>query len=322
MGPMAATDEALPRSAPGAVTAAGAALALVVLVEAVADVLGGGGAFFDDWVHDFALAAAAALCLARGFSRARMHAAWMWLGAGLAAWAAGSIAWSVLYAGDADPPYPSIADALWLAWYPLTAVGIALLIRTRVPRFELHRWMDGLAVMLIVLTLGAGLFLQPVADDTHRSVAATVVDFSYPILDMLVIGAILGVYGLLGWKPGRAWLLLGAGCMVMGLADATFAVQEARSSLVDDDYDFVWTAGALAVALAAWTPAGPPAHHQDVYGWRAIALPVAAQLLAGGIQVLGLFVELGPSERVVTLAVLAIATAQIVITRPVRPGTG
>jgi hypothetical protein len=297
------------------------ALALLVLAEATADVLGKGGALFDDWIHCVVLVAAAVLCIARGASESRMRGAWLWLGAGLGCWAAGSVAWSVLYASDANPPYPSVADALWLAWYPLTAVGIALLIRTHVPRFELHRWMDGLAVMLIVITLGAGLFLQPVADDTGRTVAATIVDFSYPILDMLLVGAILGVYGLLGWKPGRTWLLLGAGCAVMGLADAAFAVQDARSAVVDDDYDFVWTAGAVAIAVAAWTTGAPPSEHHEVYGWRAVALPLAAQVLAAGIQVLGLFVELGPSERIVTLAVLAIATAQIVITRPRPPAS-
>jgi hypothetical protein len=296
-------------------------LGLLVAAEAAVDVLGHGGVLFDDWVHDGVLVAAAALCLARGATHTTHRSAWLWLGGGLACWAAGSVLWSVLFAHSADPPYPSVADAGWLAWYPLTAVGIALLIRDRVPRFELHRWMDGVAVMLIVLTLGAGLFIQPVADDSGRSLAATMIDFSYPILDMLLIGAILGVFGLLGWKPGRIWLLLGAGCVVMGLADATFAVQDARSAVVDDDYDFVWTAGALAIAFAAWTSGAPPEHH-EVYGWRAIALPLAAQLLAAGIQVLGLFVDLGPSERVVTLAVLAIATAQIVITRPVRPTPG
>ena len=54
-------------------------------------------------------------------------------------------------------PYPSFADVLWLLWYPLVALGIALLIRFSVPCFELHRWLDGLGVTL--LTLAAGFVL-------------------------------------------------------------------------------------------------------------------------------------------------------------------
>ena len=51
-------------------------------------------------------------------------------------------------------------------------------------------------------------------------------------------------------------------------------------------------------------------------GWPAIALPLAAQVLAVGIQAYGYFHELPKSERVLTIAVLLIAIVQIVITRP------
>ena len=51
-------------------------------------------------------------------------------------------------------------------------------------------------------------------------------------------------------------------------------------------------------------------------GWRAIALPVLAQLLALGIQVYGLFHHVPLGERVITIVVLAIAIVQIIATRP------
>ena len=44
---------------------------------------------------------------------------------------------------------------------------------------------------------------------------------------------------------------------------------------------------------------------EEIYGWRAIVLPVAAQVCAAGIQVYALFHEIGSSERLVTLIVLA-----------------
>ena len=58
-----------------------------------------------------------------------------------------------------------------------------------------------------------------------------------------------------------------------------------------------------------------------MYGWRAIVLPLGAQLFAVGTQVLAFFVTLPPSERVLTLAILVIGAAQIVISRPRRPGS-
>lgn len=87
------------------------------------------------------------------------------------------------------------------------------------------------------------------------------------------------------------WALLGIGCVLIAVGDAVFAVQEARNAYVEGDYDFVWTLGALVVAYAAWSSVPGPIVHPDPVGWRAIALPVAAQVLAGGIQVYGLFAQ-------------------------------
>jgi hypothetical protein len=299
-------------------------LGLLTVTEAVHELfaVAAPDALFGAGIQDFVVAAAALLCVGRAAYEPRLRSAWIWLGAGLACWAAGNLTWDLLYRGVSRPPYPTVADALWLAWYPLTAVGVALLMRVRVKRFELHRWMDGLAVMLIVLTPAAALVVQPVVEQTDDSGWVTVVDFSYPTLDVLLIGGILGIYGLLGWRPGRTWLVLGLGCVVMAFADAAFSVQQARGALLGGDYDFLWTVGALLIAVAAWSSAPAPGDHGEVYGWRAIALPVAAQLCALGIQVFALFHELGRSERIVTLVVLIVATVQIVVSRPRAPAGG
>jgi hypothetical protein len=293
-------------------------LGLVTLAEAVHEVLhvGGPARLFTDWFHDGVLLAAAALTLARAAYEPRLRAAWLAFGVGLLCWALGEIIWDIVYGGQDQPPYPTVADALWIAWYPLTTLGVVLLIRRHVRGFEVHRWMDGLAVMLVVLTPLAALFLQPIAEETNDTAIVTVLDFSYPILDILLIGGILGVYGLLGWHPGRTWILLGLGCVAMAFGDAAFAVQQARAEAISANYNFVWTIGGLVIAVAAWSSEPGPHVSPEVYGWRAIALPLAAQLIAIGIQAYGMFHELGTSERIVTLIVLAIASAQIIIARP------
>jgi hypothetical protein len=197
---------------------------------------------------------------------------------------------------------------------------MVLLVRERVRRFELHRWMDGLAVVLVVMAPAVALIVQPAAARSADSGLATIVDFSYPILDVLLVGGILGVCGLLGWRPGRTWALLGLGCALIALADGFFSVQQARGAIIEGDYNFLWSIGALLIAAAAWASAPADDTHDEVYGWRAIVLPVAAQLCAAGIQVYALFFEIGRSERLVTLVVLIVATVQIVISRPRAPG--
>src|SRR5690242_19054660 len=135
-------------------------------VEALHELTGVGGpdAVFGIGMEAFLVSAAAVICLTRAFYEPRGRAPWLWIGAGLACWAVGTVLWDIVYSPDTDPPYPSIADAFWLAWYPLTVFGLVLLVKERVRGFELHRWMDGVALVLVVLTPAVAVIVQPVAD--------------------------------------------------------------------------------------------------------------------------------------------------------------
>ena len=230
-------------------------LGVLTVLEAANDIFGVAGPdwLYDNWVHNAILGVCAALVLARAVFEPVARKAWLAFGTGLLLWFIGSAAWAVFYSGSANAPYPSFADAFWLAWYPLMAIGIFYLILVRVPLFELHRWMDGIAVMLLVLAVGFALVIQPAAAHKTVGALATFVAFLYPVLDVLLIGAILGVYGLLGWRPDTMWVLIGLAVVSSSVADAVFAVQEAEARAVvsGDSYDFIWTAGALALALAA-----------------------------------------------------------------------
>jgi hypothetical protein len=295
-------------------------LAILVVAYAAHDDLGLGGAgangFFDDWLNDFLLWAAAAACFAGALRAVRGRTAWLLIATGLACWAIGDTIWSIRFDTHSNTPLTSISDAFWLAWYPLVLAGLALLVRDRVPRFELHRWIDGVAVMLIVTIPWVALFLAPVVNHSSASAWADAVDFAYPLGDAVVFGATLGVYALMAWRPGRMWLVLGLGLGVMGIADAVYSVQVLEHSAEAGFYDAAWVAGALLVAFASWEPHPGRLEPREVSGWRAIALPLAAQGLAAAIQIYGFFYEIPRSERILTLAVLLIAMVQIVVTRP------
>ena len=294
-------------------------LAALTVLEAVNEIFGIGGPsdLYEVWFHDFVIAASAALILARAVYEPRTRKAWLAFGCGMVVWCVGSVGWSIAYSGQSHVPYPTFADVLWLLWYPFMVAGMVYLIRFRIRGFELHRWLDGIAVTLVVLAAGFALVVQPAADHTAQGLLATVISFSYPVLDVILIGAILGVYGLLGWKPDGMWILIGLGIMTMSIGDAAFAVQAARGVADDGHYDFVWTAGALMIALAAWIQKQDgDGDTRQVTGMRAIALALIAQALAIGIQVYAIFHEVGRSERVVTIVVLLVASTQIILTRP------
>ncbi len=229
-------------------------------------------------------------------------------------WFLGDALWSLN--GD-HATLASASDVFWLAWYPLVLTGLGLLVRARVPRFEFHRWIDGVVVMLLIATPWIAVFLEPAADRSGASTLADAIDFAYPLLDAVVLGAVIGAMALTAWRPGRMWLLLAVGFTALSVADAVYSLDAlAHGYTSETGFDALWLLGISLVAYCAWLPSPARLPAVRLVGWRAIALPVVAQVVAIGIQVYGVFNEVPVGEHVITIAVLLIATIQIIGTRP------
>lgn len=270
--------------------------------------------FATDWVHTAVILMAAVLCWWRAASEPAARGAWLAFGAAIALFGVGE-GISVAYGSD-SLPIPSAADAFWLLWYPFAIVGIALLVRHRVPRFELHRWVDGLAIVLLVAIPGVGLVLEPVLEESAESGAAEVLGFLYPLADLMLIGAVLGILPLHGWRPGRIWPILGVALILVAGADVAYYVDIAEEGYAPGVLDPFWSAGVLLVALAAWQAPDRPGQEPELLGWKAVALPVGVQAVAVAIQIYALNHELPESERILTVAVLLLAMVQIIASRP------
>jgi hypothetical protein len=82
--------------------------------------LGGDGAegFFNDWVYNGLVLISAGWCISRAILVRTDRGAWALIGFGLACWATAEILNTVYLSRLDDPPYPSIADAFWLGFYP------------------------------------------------------------------------------------------------------------------------------------------------------------------------------------------------------------
>jgi hypothetical protein len=84
----------------------------------------------------------------------------------------------------------------------------------------------------------------------------------------------------------------------------------------DTVFDALWLGGLVAIAYAAWLPHPGRLDPVEVYGWKAIALPLVAQCFALALQIYGLFSAVPLAERALTIAVLLIAIVQIIVSRP------
>ena len=281
--------------------------------------LGGNGihTVLDEWLSCTAEWLAALLCAIGAARSERNRAAWTLVAAAIALWALGDTIWAIRGEPDATA---TVSDVFWLAWYPLLIAALILLVRDRVPRFELHRWIDGIVVMLVVVTPWVALFLEPAANHSRDSTGVAAIDFAYPLGDAILVGATLGVLALMGWKAAPMWYALVVAFAALGLADAVYSVDALGHSYSSDTvFDALWLGGLVLVAYAAWLPHPGTRDPVDVYGWKAIALPVAAQIFAVALQIYGVFFYVPIAERVLTIVVLLIAIVKIIVSRPRAP---
>ncbi len=300
-----------------------------LLVEAVQRIVAGEGApdvpAIDDWLHSGLILAASAIC-ARGAVRRRpgpARAAWWCFAVALLLFALAEFTWGLLYSRGGIVPTPNPTDVLYLATYPLFMAGLVLMVRARVTEVPWHRWLDGFVVVLIVATPGVALVIVPVLQSSPLDPLdplGLVVSVAYPVGDVLLLGALLGSLPLLSWRLIGSWPWVAVGLLCMTVADSVYSVWSTVTVSHEGPYDFLWSAGALAIAVGATRlPAGPQPP-REITGWPAIALPVGAQLFAVATQIYGYVRELPATERLLTIGVLAIGIVQIVVSRP-RPSS-
>ncbi len=142
--------------------------------------------FFGRWVYDAVVLGAAAAVLARASIVPTERGAWLAVGIGLLVWALGQTYYSVFLYYASPAPFPSPSDALFLAFYPASYLGLVLLLRARVAHLETLAWVDGLIGALAAAAVAAALIFPPVLDALGGSPLGVAVSLAYPFADRLV----------------------------------------------------------------------------------------------------------------------------------------
>jgi two-component system, cell cycle response regulator len=301
------------------VIAARIALASGVLVEVARIALhldGADAAFIDDWVYDGVIFLAATVCAVRGWTGGPGRRGWLWLGVGIASWAAGDAYYTHVIGNDPNPPFPSLADAGYLGLLPLAYVGFILLIRSRVPKLTPGVWLDGITAGLAVGALSTAVVLQAVIDTTSGTVATVATNLAYPLGDALLLALVVSAFSLARWQPGRAWLLLGAGLGVFAIADSVYLYQAAKGTYVAGSWiDATWPAGMALLANAAWARDSLRVERAvDVEGRSLLIVPASCVTLAVGVLVLDHFKRLNVLALGLAIGTLAFVVARLALT--------
>jgi two-component system cell cycle response regulator len=239
--------------------AAFVAMGIGVAFHAAHALLGFGGhgleSFTKNWVYTAVELIAVAVCAARVFRRRENRWAWALVTFGLLTWTGGDLLWTVWLGNLANPPFPSVADGLYLAWYPAVYVALILLIRSRHRHIGAAQWLDGGVVGLTVAAVGAGLIFPTVLGSSHGRLIEDAVNLAYPLGDFALLVFVAVAFALSDWRPGRLWLCLGAGITVSAVADVIYVYQAAKDTYVAGTLlDTMWPVSMGLLAAAAWQP--------------------------------------------------------------------
>jgi hypothetical protein len=198
--------------------------------------------------------AATLLAISASRIHADRRARWAWglLGAGLACFWAGDFMFFVYRNVLGTSPFPSLADAGYIAYYPLAFAGL-MCIRGR-PATGLRRMATYLA-FIVVFEAGAAaiasLFLIPTLQSSHEDLLAYALSAGYPVGDVLLLAGVAWI--MIRRVQGLRWsVLLLCGGLVIGLvADVLYGYENLQGTfqsggLSDAFYMISWVVFAWA----------------------------------------------------------------------------
>ena len=167
----------------------------------------------------------AAAMVVAGVRRGRpaISMTWWLFALGVAGNAAGILVEYVLTRTEAEPGFPSWADAAYLSLYPAVAAGLVLLIRRRTAHRDWSSLVDA-----TTLTTGMGLLawvfmIKPAASDPSIGLFGHIVSVAYPVGDLVLLAMTVRLM-LSGGARNTSFRLVCAALVCFLAGDGAWAV--------------------------------------------------------------------------------------------------
>ena len=236
------------------------------------------------------LAAAIVLRAALHIDVRRIRLGWLVLAAAILVYALGDLTWAWLDLGGGDTASPSLADAAYVAYYPIVAAALFMFQRASSARRDTLR----LTIDSLIVVIGGGIVVwhtlfRPVLASLDPNPITAALALGYPIGDLVLLFGVAAT--ALRHPPeidARALTALVGGLGLMFVADVGYGQLNLTGSFGLERWpDVIYLSSTLLMALAGYFQAHPGAtadgRGKALSRWL-LALPYVA--LAAGYSVL------------------------------------
>jgi signal transduction histidine kinase/ActR/RegA family two-component response regulator len=184
------------------------------------------------------------------------RAAYLWvLALGLGFLAVGDAIFAGYDVVGLERPYPSAADAVYLAGYLSFGVAMLFLVRGR-QRPSLSDVLDGAIVLCATALLLWFALIEAAARDTSVGVLSRVVSSAYPALDVLLIAVLVQLL-LAGGVRSASFRMIALGAATLLATDIVYGLQNLKGTYVEG----AWLDAGWMIAVSLW---GAAALHPSI----------------------------------------------------------
>jgi len=183
----------------------------------------------------------------------KLRLAWILIGTGFLMTGLADCLWSLFEDVLGIEPFPSLADVFYLAYYPLTAVGLVVLVRWH-KAGDRESIVDAFIVAIGAAVLAWVFVLSPYIFDDSMTLLEKLVSLAYPTGDLLLMAVLVRLVFARG-KFSMSSTLLMLGILTTLIADAGYAVTALEGKYATGHWlDAGWLLSSVLVGAAVLHP--------------------------------------------------------------------
>ncbi len=164
----------------------------------------------------------------------------------------GNILWTIMYTELNKSPFPSIADLLYLSYYPLLILGILFLPVTRIQETKKYQILLDTGIMILSAGLVLWAILIPLLEVHNVDVFSMLIYLSYLLMDIFILFVLF--YLLFDWfgqVKKVPLLLLALSVAVLVITNAIYIYQFLYTVYIPGRFlDLGWLSSYFLTALA------------------------------------------------------------------------